>query len=113
MFESYVYLLDQTITSKLLEAGFDDKADLEPFYKGFKANIAKYEAENSEVVENLYTFIDFQKFKDHILDIKKTIDFKGTGKDDGGKQGFMLKKPDDFWNLAKEDINDPALKWKQ
>ena len=53
------YILDQTITAKLLEAKFDEQADLEPFYKGFKSNIKKYEEENPEVVDTLYTFIDF------------------------------------------------------
>ena len=79
VFESYVYILDQTITSKLLEAKFDENADLEPFFKGFKSNLAKYEAENKEVVDTLYTFIDFCKFKEHILEIKKMIDFKSSG----------------------------------
>ena len=105
--------MDNTITSKLLEAGFDDQADLEPFYKGFKANIAKYEAENSDVVETLYTFIDFSKFKENILDIKKAIDFKGTGNDNTNRAGFNIHTAEDFWKLAKEDIDDPALGWKQ
>ena len=113
VFESYVYLLDNTITAKLLEAGFDEQADLDPFYKGFKANIAKYEAENSDVVDTLYTFIDFSKFKENILDIKKAIDFKGTGNDNTNKAGFKIHTADDFWKLAKEDIDDPALGWKQ
>ena len=49
------------------------------FFKGFKSNLAKYEAENKEVVDTLYTFIDFCKFKEHILEIKKMIDFKSSG----------------------------------
>ena len=51
-------------------------------------------------MDTLYTFIDFQKFKENILDIKKSIDFKGTGNDDKGKQGFVIKTPDDYWKLA-------------
>ena len=113
VFESYVYLLDQTITAKLLEAKYDEQADLEPFYKGFKANIKLYEAENPDVVDTLYTFIDFQKFKDNILEIKKSIDYKGTGNEGSDKKGFLVLSFDDFYKLRGEDINDPALKWKQ
>ena len=57
--------------------------------------------------------MDFQKFKENILEIKKTIQFKETGGLEDNSNQFVVTKPDDFWKLANEDVNDKALKWKK
>jgi len=50
---------------------FDEETEINPFYKSFKEKLPQYEAENKDAVDVLYTFIDFSKFKEQILEIKR------------------------------------------
>jgi hypothetical protein len=47
--------------------------EINVFYTQFARNIKEYEAINPEVVDNLYGFIDFEKFKQNML-LAKNLD---------------------------------------
>lgn len=45
--------------------------DIDKFYETFVDNMAKYEAEDALTVNSLFSFINFEKFKESILLYKK------------------------------------------
>ena len=45
--------------------------DIDTFYETFVDNMAKYEAEDALTVNSLFSFINFEKFKESILLYKK------------------------------------------
>lgn len=68
VYTEYVHILDQMIDAQL-KTTFSD-AELESFYVGFKDNMPQYEQINPEVVDNLFGFLDFDKFKKAMLSYK-------------------------------------------
>ena len=56
-----------------LEQKFQSE-DIDIFYATFSDNMAKYEAEDAVTVNSLFSFIDFNKFKESILLYKKDRD---------------------------------------
>lgn len=62
-------LLENIIIVKL-EVKFKSE-DIDTFYETFVENMQKYEAEDSMAVNSLFSFIDFEKFKESILLYKK------------------------------------------
>ena len=67
----YVHLLDQLMESQL-KGKFTDQ-ELEDFYVGFKDKMPVYEKIHIDVVNNLFAFIDFDKFKKQMLLAKNTV----------------------------------------
>jgi len=65
VYTEYVHILDAMIDAKLKESYSED--ELETFYLGFKDQIGQYEQINPEVVNTLFAFLDFDKFKKAIL----------------------------------------------
>jgi hypothetical protein len=65
VYTEYVHILDAMIDAKLKES-YDDN-ELEQFYLGFKDKMPEYEKVNPEVVDNLFSFLDFDKFKKQML----------------------------------------------
>jgi hypothetical protein len=53
-----------------LEVKFKSE-DIDTFYETFVDNMPKYEIEDSITVNSLFSFIDFEKFKESILLYKK------------------------------------------
>tara|TARA_B110000285_G_C14666057_1_gene398187 strand:- start:144 stop:332 length:189 start_codon:yes stop_codon:yes gene_type:complete len=53
-----------------LEVKFKSE-DIDTFYETFVDNMPKYEVEDSITVNSLFSFIDFEKFKESILLYKK------------------------------------------
>ena len=76
IYESYVYILESVIDSKLKEKF--QPSETEDFYKSFKANIKTYEEINSDALDVLYGFIDFDKFKDKMVKFKQNSAKEGT-----------------------------------
>ena len=60
------------IEANLKEQYSDEEIEL--FYSTFKDNLSKYEKINPEVVDTLFGFIDFEKFKKSILLHKNALD---------------------------------------
>jgi len=88
---------------------------LESFYVGFKDNMPQYEKINPEVVDNLFGFLDFDKFK------KAMLSFKNQGNEDYAKDEYSTDDSDqkvdqteDLWNeFIAEDVNDPSTGWRK
>ena len=72
IYEQFVSLLENIIVVKLEQKFQSD--DVDNFYATFVENIAKYEAEDAVTVNSLFSFIDFNKFKESILLYKKDRD---------------------------------------
>jgi hypothetical protein len=99
------------IEANLLEKFSND--DIEGFYSTFKDNMGKYEKLNPEVMDTLFSFIDFEKFKKNIL-ISKNFLNENYSKEDRTE----LEKVSDisenealFNKLIMEDVNDPKHGW--
>jgi ADP-ribosylation factor-like protein 2-binding protein len=61
IYTEYVYILEQMIEANLLAKFTNDQ--IEDFYSSFKEKLPEYEKLNPEVVDSLFAFIDFDKFK--------------------------------------------------
>ena len=73
--QNYIKILNSTIDSKIIAIYSDDL--VKNFYLDFANNFKLYESKNSETVEILYGFIDFQKFKNQMLEFKTGgVDYK-------------------------------------
>ena len=72
IFKEYIHILEQIIETKLREDFSDD--DIKAFYGTFKANLADYEKINSDTVDTIFGFTDFNKFKEVILTYKRGLD---------------------------------------
>ena len=57
----YVYILDSVVEANLKEKFTNDQIDA--FYLSFKDNLQEYKRINPEVVNTLFSFIDFEAFK--------------------------------------------------
>ena len=68
IYTEYVYILENMIETNLHSKFSDEK--IEAFYETFKVNLPEYEKLNPEVVDSLFAFIDFDKFKKNILEFK-------------------------------------------
>ena len=72
--EGYIYILEKIIDIKLKEQY--TQAEINAFYKSFKKNFSTFQSKNAQVVSTLNDFIDFQKFKETMIEWKKKIDFQ-------------------------------------
>ena len=114
IYESYVYILESVIDSRLIEKFMP--SETEEFYKTFKDNLQTYEAINSDTLDTLYGFIDFDKFKDKMIKFKETAD-KDTkqGADvttqNVGVSSLELNDASTIDELLKEDIKDKKVGW--
>lgn len=68
--EEYVTLLEQIIDSKLFQ-DFPEPT-VKAFYSDFANNFKSYEQINPDTVETLFGFTDFNKFKEQVLELKKS-----------------------------------------
>ena len=109
----YVYILDTVVEANLKEKYTSDQIDA--FYLGFKDNLEEYKKINPEVVNTLFSFIDFEAFKKSILLSKNFLDENYGDKQDRTQiDGSMVETDMDlkyFEGLLSEDINDPKLGW--
>ena len=73
--KDYVYISETLIELKLKDDYSFSEDEINHFYKTFEANQASYIETDSETVDILYNFIDFNKFKKHMLDFKNSTDY--------------------------------------
>jgi ADP-ribosylation factor 2-binding protein len=108
IYETYVGIMEKVIDEQL-SAKFSEER-CEAFYQHFQANYPKYEKVDQELVEKLFTMIDFLKFKETMLNLKKSItqDNTSTSGDISDMANIdFLKK------LHAEDPNDPNSGWNK
>ena len=74
IFKAYAQILDEIIEVKLLEKFSDE--DIKAFYGSFAANLKSYETINSDTVDTLFGFQDFDTFKKKMLMYKRGMDDK-------------------------------------
>ena len=79
IYETYVGIMERVIDEQLNAKFSEEKC--EAFYQHFQANYPKYEKIDNDLVEKLFTMIDFMKFKEQMLNLKKkmTAEGKTTG----------------------------------
>ena len=65
IYEDYVAIMEKNIEQKLLESFTE--ANISQFLTTFKDNMETYEYHNSDTVDILFSFIDFQQFKSQML----------------------------------------------
>lgn len=107
MHEEYIHAVDQAIESKLKQSFSGDQ--IQSFYDDFKADFQSYKETNPDAYEILKCQIDFQYIKDQMIKYKQGA--VNTNSDSGlltDRDGAEL-----FWELFKEDISDPAMKWRK
>ena len=92
--------------------------EINNFYVDFATDMKKYEAINSNTMDQLYGFIDFQDFKVNIIGYKKgPMALKAEElktKDEEYRKTLNSMTEDSlgkFYELKKEDLNDASLKW--
>ena len=108
IFEEYVQILEQTIDTRLIESFTQEQ--IQSFYINFATNFQEYQKLDPDTVDVLYGFIDFNKFKQLVLQIKKgeiTVKVENNQElmvDQIGGEKF-------FWDLYKEDVNDKSNGW--
>ena len=110
VFEAYITILEQCIDAKLYTKFQEEQVNA--FYKDFKDNWKLYETEDSEVVETLFGFIDFNKFKKQMLEFKSgAINWDKSKLEAESAIVHGLKTPQFFWDRLSEDITDKSLGW--
>ena len=113
--KDYIMIMEQIIEAKL-KVNFSDD-EVKAFYETFKDKLDSYEKIDAETVDILFGFVDFDKFK------QKMIEYKG------GMQDEKFKETEDkpmaqytdagqdeivklFNDLNAEDLKDAAKQWK-
>lgn len=66
--------MERTIEVKLVSDYNYTEGEINAFYDSFKANKSEYEKLNPSTVDSLYSFVNFDKFKSDMLEMKKSID---------------------------------------
>ena len=79
------------------------------FYENFMDNFLEYQNQNAEVVDTLFDFVDFAKFKATMLEFKKG---EVVQEGDQGKNGDLLDMgAETFWKIQKEDVTGADSAW--
>lgn len=74
IYTEYVYILEEVIEINLKDKYTDEQ--IEAFYGSFAQKMPEYKQINPTVVDSLFDFIDFEKFKKSIL-ISKNMTNEG------------------------------------
>ena len=110
IFESYVKIMEDYMDAKMMEKYSLD--EIKSFYADFAADPKKYEAIDKPVVEELFSFTDFEGFKKTMLSHKASINKDKTLSGDAGGQNYEALASEAFCkNLYNEDVNDKATGW--
>ena len=78
VYEDYCNIMDRTIEAKLKEEHQFQEADIQKFMETFKDNLESYKAVNADTFDILYSFIEFDKFKQMMLDNKKSANVEAS-----------------------------------
>jgi ADP-ribosylation factor 2-binding protein len=71
IYESFVHLLENLIESKLNQEFNFSQESIDAFYEDFKVNWETYKDMDADAVETLFGFIDFERFKQNMINYKK------------------------------------------
>jgi hypothetical protein len=81
----------------------------------FKDKLEEYKKINPEVVDTLFGFIDFEQFKKAMINSKNAINEKYEESTNSTSSIDDDKTPENeqmFYDLVKEDVNDPQYGWR-
>lgn len=111
IFEAYMLILE-TVIEVELQKTFSHE-DIKAFYQHFKENLGAYEEKNKDTVDTLYSFIDFDKFKQAILKYKSDVATASKVTTGSAETiGFRIDEAT-FNRLEQEVATDPKSGWKQ
>lgn len=103
VYQDYVEMMEKVLDVTLKDQYKHQEADVDAFYGSFKDLRASYETMNSDVMDTLFSMVDFSKFKECLLDYKRGMINMDAGdaqdenaKLQSGKQGL------DFDEFLKE-----------
>lgn len=78
----------------------------------FKDNFKQYEGENEEVVDTLFGFVDFNRFKQQMLQFKAgCVDYDPTKY--AAYTDYSKKGQEYFYAVIGEDVNNKKLGWNK
>ena len=105
--------MDQIIDAKCKDRFTE--AEIESFYGGFKGKVDEYARINQDTFDTLNSFINFNVFKRDMLKYKedKSKIASSTEKSEKDKVVIKTYSKDEFYELMKEDKEDPKLFWRQ
>ena len=121
VYDNYLEIMENTIESKLIgEFSFQDE-EINHFYTSFADKKQHYEQINVNTVDALFSFIDFDRFKKEMLEMKKSIEDKqGTTEIEVNAVDTILNQNNDlesqyqsFEQLQAEDKSKWQLKSNQ
>lgn len=114
--KDYIMIMEQIIEAKL-KADFSDD-EIKNFYSTFKDKLESYEKIDAETVDVLFGFVDFDKFKQKMLEykggmqdekFKEKVDEQAMAQYVDANQEEIVKL---FNDLHAEDLKDPKHGWK-
>lgn len=114
IFEAYVKILEDIIEAKLREK--HNQGAIDAFYQDFKSNFEAYKSIDDELVQRLFEFTDFNKFKAGMIERKKGLNAdKAAGATSGGVKVTADSDIDNSFaiRLFEEDVNVEANEWKK
>ena len=106
--EEYIVLCETAIDA-VIKAKFSED-EIQAFYVDFSENYDNYKGQSDDAFLVMNALIDFQKFKEQMLEYKKGVT------DEAAKDQEKLEMADDglsFQQLMKEDFNNPTLGWSK
>lgn len=77
VYQDYVQMMEKVLDVTLKGQYGHSEADVEQFYATFKDNKHGYEAINSDVMDTLFSMVDFSKFKQSLLEYKRGMNDQG------------------------------------
>ena len=112
VYEDYCNIMDRCIEAKLKEEHNFSDADIQNFMSTFKDNMSLYKETSADTFDILFGFIDFDQFKQVMLQFKKsskvdsTVETAATSESDVASSGTGQ----DFaaaWDSFNKEINEP------
>lgn len=114
IYEQYVEIMDRTIQTKLMDEYQIGEEDIKSFLSTFEEQIETYKKENSEVVDILFGYVDFQIFKKAMMTYKKGIVNKkesATTEEENSIQSTAGSTAEDCYTSFLEIFNEPLSNW--
>lgn len=111
IYKDFLGIIDTHIQYKLAADNDIKETEQDAFFLHFKDNFKKYQAQNPDVVETLFTCIDFEKFKKMMVDCKKGNMHAPEDliQEQLPPHGFDFDK--EFWGHFNEDYTNKASGW--
>lgn len=106
IYENYVYIVDEILDGNI-KAQYSEE-EVKAFYDGFKDRYPEYEKIHKATVDTLFNFVDFSKFKETMLEVKKA----GNEPPKEETRDSIEMSQEYMDQLLKEDPKDPKTGWQ-